>query len=259
MSPAILQHLELRLLHHFTIYTCKTLPGGGKTAISDRWAINVPPLAFEHNALLQTIFAVSSAHLSKLESGNATYQAASRHYFAVALTEHNSAVSTLNRFTADSICLTCLLVRVLAFNSTEVDKNDASTSLLQSLFVGHGCSEIFKTAWRWIRNDPISEASIIVKQSPQFEDVHTGNAQYELLGQLHPQLAYPEEDTTEFTYLGTDRFEDEHYHLEVEKAFRLATSYINFTYRAVQASPRVGYGTLQAHHGLHGKRPETFP
>lgn len=220
--------LELRLLHHFTAYTCKTLPGGDSPGLSERWAVHVPPLAFDHNPLLQAIFAVSSAHLRELCPNNPTYKAASRHYFDVALSEHNRTVSTLSRSTADLVCLTCLLISVLAFNFDRLDENYTAPPM-QGLFISYGVIEVSHTAWSWIRNDETSEASKLMMMSPQFQDFDCGSARVQQFDQLQKYLMYPDE------HIRLELFEDEHYEPEVEKAFRQAITYIDGVQRAIQA------------------------
>ena len=159
--------LELRLLHHFSSSTCKTLPGTNVHQVYEAWAVSAPLLALENNTLLYTILAISALHLAHLRPEASAYIDAYRRYFFLALPAHNQQVSTLSSGNADAICLTCLLINFLVFRSTD-DTLQLATSLPQRLMISRGSGDVFYQAWNWISQSTNSVVAVIIKESPQY-------------------------------------------------------------------------------------------
>ncbi|KAI1611686.1 hypothetical protein EDD36DRAFT_296346 [Exophiala viscosa] len=176
------KHFEMRLLHHFVSHTYKSMPGSETPVISECWTSHIPTIAFGHDTLLYAILAAASAHLSLLSPAQTMYHVAAKYYFAIVLQEQNKAVSNITSANADSICLTSLLVNILALHFQNVSdshpRNTLSAAAFRGMAIGHSSADVIKTAWPSINHDPTSEAAKILKATPTFREVHSGAAEY---------------------------------------------------------------------------------
>ena len=241
--------LELHLQHQFVTSTCKTLPGSDNPPVSERWAVHVPPIALKHEVLLHAILAVSAAHLTELYPTNTDYREASKNYFSVVLSEHNRAVSIFDARTADSVCLTCILIAVLAFNFRRTNIDDETwRPPAESLMIGHGCGKIFKMAWRWIQDDPTSEAFKILSLTPQLLDAHSAAVLYTSESD-YPAYPLEKDNITEFADLlrlllsdeaPKNVLDNELWDENIEEAYRRAIGYISFVRKAIEAHETIG-------------------
>ncbi|KAI1623459.1 hypothetical protein EDD37DRAFT_681685 [Exophiala viscosa] len=164
----------MRLLHHFVSHTYKSMPGGETPVISECWTSHIPTIAFGHDTLLYAILAAASAHLSLLSPAQTMYHVAAKYYFAIVLQEQNKAVSNITTANADSICLTSLLVNILALHFQNVSdshpRNTLSAAAFRGMAIGHSSADVIKTAWPSINHDPTSEAAKILKATPTFRE-----------------------------------------------------------------------------------------
>ena len=60
-------HLDLQLLHHFTVSTASTL--SPETSIRDSWRLIVPQLGFSKDYILDGILALAALHMARYNSG----------------------------------------------------------------------------------------------------------------------------------------------------------------------------------------------
>ncbi|KAE8384460.1 hypothetical protein BDV23DRAFT_189203 [Aspergillus alliaceus] len=118
------KHMELRLLHHFTLFTSATMPGAHLKRIKDCWSINVPQLAFCYKPLLHAVFAISALHLSKANPNESGLPDIHCIYLEQALREHRLCIGGITTQTADAVCFTSILLQVNVF-ATLQDRPDA--------------------------------------------------------------------------------------------------------------------------------------
>ncbi|KXJ92033.1 hypothetical protein Micbo1qcDRAFT_59078 [Microdochium bolleyi] len=108
--------MELKLLHHYTTVTCKTL--AIRDASSERiWSETVPNLAFSGaNFLADALLAVAALHLRSSAPHDQQLVRASHSYMAATLSEYAASLSKgITKSNAESLFLTAALI---AFQST---------------------------------------------------------------------------------------------------------------------------------------------
>ncbi|KAK6067586.1 hypothetical protein SCUP234_04522 [Seiridium cupressi] len=157
--------MELKLLHHYTTITCKTL------LIADPMSEaifrdTVPGLAFGGaNFLADAILAVSALHMRSAQPQDQALVRASHAYMASSLSEYSDNLSKgINSSNAEALFLTATLI---AFQSTASrifmredggDTKDRSGGYSLPLSWFHsfqGVKTIVATSWQWLRNSGI--------------------------------------------------------------------------------------------------------
>ncbi|RAL10325.1 Zn(II)2Cys6 domain-containing transcription factor afumD [Aspergillus homomorphus CBS 101889] len=108
-------NMELRLLHHFTLFTSATMPGAHLKRIKDCWSIDVPRLAFSYKPLLHALFAISALHLSKVNPDEAGLPDIYCNVLEQALREHRLCIGGITTQTADAVCFTSILLQINVF------------------------------------------------------------------------------------------------------------------------------------------------
>ncbi|KAK7742212.1 hypothetical protein SLS62_010763 [Diatrype stigma] len=164
--------MELKLLHHYTTITCKTL------AIADDvseniWRETVPNLAFKGAGFLaDALLAVSALHLRSHAPHDQDLVRASHAYMAATLSEYGASLSNgINEANAEALFLTASLI---AFQSTASriftrddsgdlkDRNDGYVLPLSWFHSFQGVKAVVASSWQWLRNSgiviPIIEA-----------------------------------------------------------------------------------------------------
>ena len=164
--------MELKLLHHYTTATAKTL------TISDRvgeeiWRDTVPNLAFSGASYLaDALLAVSALHLRSQTPNDQELIRASHAYMAATLSEYGASLSQgINEKNAEALFLTAALI---AFQSTASriftrddsgdlkDRSDGYVLPLSWFHSFQGVKAVVASSWQWLRNScvviPIIEA-----------------------------------------------------------------------------------------------------
>lgn len=169
------------------------MPGGGESQTSGRWAVHAPVIAFERDTLLYAILAVSSAHLSTLSPHTTQYHIAAKYYFGIVLHQLNQGGGTgtgmdrlkLNVDNVVALCLTCMIIPILANHFQDISDRPTSTTTTSShggepaglpipikgMCISHRSGEVIMVAWHWIRQSPSSEAAKILKKTPVYQEV----------------------------------------------------------------------------------------
>lgn len=157
--------MELRLLHHYTTITCKTL----LIADSMNEAIfrdTVPCMAFGGaNFLADAILAVSALHLRSAHPQDQALVRASHAYMASSLSEYSDNLNKgINAQNAEALFLTATLI---AFQSTASrifmredggdtkDRSGGYTLPLSWFHAFQGVKTIVATSWQWLRTSGI--------------------------------------------------------------------------------------------------------
>ena len=177
-SRQVDRFLELRLLHHFTTSTSKTLFTNSPTT-EDIWQRAVPQMAFGgRNYLMDAILSVASLHLRSQNPDDKALVRASHAYAASTLAEY---CATLERgITADNAEALFLTASLIAFQSTASRifiKDDAGTDNTDStsrytlpmpwFHAFQGVKTVVATSWQWIRNSDIVKA--VIDSQPSFQ------------------------------------------------------------------------------------------
>lgn len=239
------KHFEMRLLHHFVSHTYQFMPGGKTPVIGECWTARVPTIAFGHDTLLYAILAASSAHLGFLDPSQTVYHVAAKHYFAIVLREQNQAMSNVTVGNADPICLTSLIVNILALHFQNVSDSRPrhlfSVTPFRGLCIGHSSADVIRTAWSRVNKDSCSEAAKILKATPTFQDVHSGTAEYHsthrFVADPPGQVIYPVDHSITSTLgeIGGEGLEMDGDNENVTTAIRAAIGYVGCMSKAIEA------------------------
>ncbi|PKS10532.1 hypothetical protein jhhlp_002285 [Lomentospora prolificans] len=168
--------LELRLMHHYTTHTSKTLA----TSINlsdDVWVNAVPKLAFEGATYLtDAMLAVAALHLRSRNPDDRDIVQASHAYMASSLAAYCDTLKAgINESNAEALFLTASLI---AYQSTATrlfirdDPNSSSLSTRSSynlplswFHAFQGVKAVVVSSWQWIRNSH-AVLSVIDSQPP---------------------------------------------------------------------------------------------
>lgn len=108
--------LELKLMHHYTAYTCRTLSFTAPMT-EEIWRVTVPKLAFggaQH--LADAVLAVAALHLRSKNPSDKELIRASHAYMAASIAEYSAALGRgIDQTNAEALFLTSALI---AFQST---------------------------------------------------------------------------------------------------------------------------------------------
>ncbi|KAI9696633.1 MAG: hypothetical protein M1820_008082 [Bogoriella megaspora] len=235
--------LELRLLHQFSTFTCKTMPGCNIDFVSETWSKDVPPLALEpeHKNLLYGVFALAALHLDDAPESAPVYKSSFHQYFSLCLKFQNEAVANLSPKNADAVTLTCILISILTFRPRHEDT--AVPSLTQRIVISNGAGRTFLKAWRWIVNDPKSKAGMITQVSPQYIEAMLGSISQD---ETDGRMIYPPESIVEpLQHLLNPALPDrevcknEAWNEEIERTYSEALAYIGSIYNGIEAQESV--------------------
>lgn len=164
--------MELKLLHHYTTVTAKTLTISD--SISEKiWSDTVPSLAFSGASYLaDALLAVSALHLRSYTPNDQELVRASHSYMATTLSEYSASLSQgINEENAEALFLTAALI---AFQSTASrifsrddggdvkDRSDGYVLPMSWFHSFQGVKAVVASSWMWLRNSrvviPIIEA-----------------------------------------------------------------------------------------------------
>lgn len=177
-SRQVDRFLELRLLHHFTTSTSKTLFTNSSTT-EDIWQRAVPQMAFDgRNYLLDAILSVASLHLRSQNPDDKALVRASHAYAASTLAEYCASLE--RGITADNAEALFLTASLIAFQSTasrifikdDAGADNAGSTCRYTLpmpwfHAFQGVKTVVATSWQWIRNSDIVKA--IIDSQPSFQ------------------------------------------------------------------------------------------
>ena len=222
--------LELRLLHHYTTKTSLTLsltaPGSAEASLMEPWNSDVPNLAFDNDALLNIICAISALHTVKCNPRDLETIDAYRNYLNFALREHSNDVAHLTKMNADAACLSSSLIRVAAFAVLQERPLVPYTPPMQWLQMTKGAGNVFNEAWKFIGEDDTSIALRMVMRTPVLKD---------------PEALFQESRRQDLLHL-LHRTQTEHMHeawsAEIDEAYASTLSYIGSAKSAINGGEK---------------------
>ena len=113
------RHLELLILHNFTVHTAATLAGTDSPSLLECWCVQVPKLAIGYEPLLNALLAFSAQHMLAsppyAPDAAAATTACRAAYLDSALRHHRETLRSSEPLTppvADATCLTSVLLMV---------------------------------------------------------------------------------------------------------------------------------------------------
>ncbi len=152
--------MQLKLLHHYTISTSKTLADVNTPATNEIWQIAVPNMAFEAPCLMDAVLAVSALHLRALDPNDRSLVRASHGYMASALSQYSTClVSGVNESNAEVLFVTSGLIAFQAAASRrfrndergDQDGQEGYTLPLQLFHSFQGVKAVILASWIWLR------------------------------------------------------------------------------------------------------------
>jgi hypothetical protein len=191
--------LELRLLHHWMSQTSTVFTTFASNIEEQKywWTVASTQKAFEHNALLNFIYAITALHWSKLEPDNKEVAEAHRKYLDLALSGHRDDVASLSKKNADAVCLTSALVRTCTFSGLSARDLEPYTPPSVWLKTTQASGQIWVSSWDWVKDDKTSISGALFKATPTLLDpalmFHTSNRK----GLSHLLRSNLEDDATQ--------------------------------------------------------------
>lgn len=154
---------DMRLLHHFTNCTSKTL--SDRPEAHRTWATTVVQIAFAHPFLLQGILALAALHMAGSNAGEKerlSILAASKQ--DAALKDIQPQLGSITPQNCDAIFAFSFLAEYYIPASAGTVINPAATFMEDNFFdaivdwlrLHQGTSEIYKRKGHWIRNGPVA-------------------------------------------------------------------------------------------------------
>ncbi|KAI8630388.1 hypothetical protein F5Y19DRAFT_45162 [Xylariaceae sp. FL1651] len=154
--------MDLKLLHHYTTVTCKTL-AISSPVLEKIWRETVPHLAFSGASFLaDALLAVSALHLRSSSPQDKELIRASHYYMASALSDYGACLSKgVTEANAEELFLTAALI---AFQSTasrifardDINERTGGYELPLSWFHSfQGVKAVVAASWQWLRNSSI--------------------------------------------------------------------------------------------------------
>ncbi|RAL61677.1 hypothetical protein DID88_002745 [Monilinia fructigena] len=156
-NPVHDRALELKLMHHYTATTSKTLSNDESQEAA--WSINVPAIAYNYPFLMDAILAVSALHLRILQPEDRSLVRASHSYMASAIAQYSSLLNRgASESNAEALFCTAALIAFQASASRCVENGidgDFDSGYVFPLAWFHsfqGVKTVVITSWQWLRN-----------------------------------------------------------------------------------------------------------
>lgn len=161
--------LEARLMHLYITETGPSLPIDEKSY--KVFAILVPKLALDSEALLYSVYALAAIHscISKVDT---TFDGLDVHrrYLAMAIREHKNEITELNESNFECVCLTSHLLRICTFATLRFRDRVPYTPPLEWILITATTQALFNKAWGIILAHPESVVSNLMTSSPIIYD-----------------------------------------------------------------------------------------
>lgn len=189
--------MELKLLHHYTTLTAKTLAATNNTLTESAWQIHVPNLAFTNPCLMDAMLAVSALHMRITTPGDTSLVRMFHGYMASALSQYTKTLKEgVNDTNAEALFTTSALIAFQASasrrfaNERQFGENEPYTLPIQWFHSFQGVKTMVLTSWRWLRSSP-HVRPIIAAQPALSKDIFikTPEPFSHLLDDLPAQLA----------------------------------------------------------------------
>ncbi|UPK98837.1 hypothetical protein LCI18_009772 [Fusarium solani-melongenae] len=172
--------LELRLMHHYTNVTSKTLLTNSPAA-EDIWQRAVPQMAFSGNGktyLADAILSVAALHLRSMAPDDKCLVRASHAYSASSLSAYCASLEAgITADNAEALFLTATLIAFQASASRLFIKDDGDTDPGDSIsrytpplswfHAFQGVKTVVASSWQWICHSDI--VKVVIDSQPSFQ------------------------------------------------------------------------------------------
>ncbi|KAI0902003.1 C6 finger domain-containing protein [Annulohypoxylon nitens] len=163
--------LEARLMLQYTTETGGSISADGRTL--GFFSQLIPKLAFRSDALMYSMYCLAALNISRvygdseLEGGA---EAVANRYFSMAVREHNKEIFQVNKDTADIVCLTSCLMRVIALIQLQNRSRELYTPPWHWLALTRSSTATFVEAYQQIGPDPDSVAFQLIRGTSHLHD-----------------------------------------------------------------------------------------
>ncbi|KAH9886771.1 hypothetical protein F4778DRAFT_438322 [Xylariomycetidae sp. FL2044] len=201
--------MELRLLHHYTTVTCKTLAISSQDVSEKLWRETVPNLAFSgNNFLADALLAVAALHLRYISPHDQDIVRASHAYMASTLSEYGASLKRgITESNAEALFLTAALIAFQSTASRMFNRDDSGemkdrisgyTLPLSWFHSFQGVKAVVANSWQWLRNSTVV-VPIIESQPALNLDLSGGHATFfgDLLAGSEEEIAADQDPANE--------------------------------------------------------------
>ncbi|TEY38748.1 hypothetical protein BOTCAL_0478g00010 [Botryotinia calthae] len=236
---------ELTLLHHYTTNTSRTVTLNNSAnpdqAAIDIFTQTVPEIALTNEALLYSIYCISSLHLNhKTHSSNTEVPTSTPDtslvdaytYLDMTLRLHRQDIHHLTPQNADAICLTSSNLRVCAFAMLQQRSLSPYTPPSEWIKITRGASIAFKAACQSISSQDADANDEAQNKSVAWMFVK----RMQILA--HPLEMFDEQNAGKFIHLlrrSHADWENEEWGEEVEKAYMSTICFLGYVYKHIEA------------------------
>jgi hypothetical protein len=150
--------MEMRLLHHYTARTAKTLAANTTTVTQETWQITVPSMAFESPCLMDAVLAVAALHLRVQDPNDQSLYRASHGYMASAISQYLSCLKDgVRASNADALFTTSALIAFQASALRRFQEQDRKAGEGYALPTAwfhafQGVKTVVLASWMWLRD-----------------------------------------------------------------------------------------------------------
>ncbi|KAF7906767.1 hypothetical protein EAF00_001045 [Botryotinia globosa] len=233
------------LLHHYTTNTSRTVTFTN-SANPDQTAIDIftqifPEIALTNEALLHSIYCISSLHLDNQTPSSNTQSPTTipttslidaYTYLDITLQLHRQGIHHLTPQNADVICLTSSNLRICAFAMLQKRSLSPYTPPSDGIKMTRSTSMSFKTACRCISSQDLDANDEAQKKSVAWMFVK------HMPVLAHPVEMFDEENVGKFIHLlrrSDADLEHEEWSEEIEKAYVSSICFLGYVYKRVEA------------------------
>lgn len=155
--------LDLRLLHYYQTSVCATFPLTNDQQIFNFWSASVPKMSFNNEPLLDAVLSATALHMSAQLPDDEQLSKTRHTYYGRAVTKHREALSTIDRSTADPLCIASVFIMLTTFNLSRQTSVSAPCSPPFRWFrIIHGMGCLMRHAEPFFESDGVR---ILVQES----------------------------------------------------------------------------------------------
>lgn len=156
--PKQLQVYELRLMHHYTISTFRSV---ATTNRGQLYAVDVPRLCFRFEYALHALLSLSASHLAYLEKDDKRHRLAASNQRLLAMSGLRKAIAHgVTKGNSDAVLMTAIFLAVQQF-TVHYDATRATqewSGISEGWFpLFQGLAEIVQTMWNWLDESIFSD------------------------------------------------------------------------------------------------------
>jgi hypothetical protein len=201
-TPGESRVLELRLMHHYTSFTCGELPEGRSTQGKQVWSIDIPRLAFHSDLVLNALLGISAMHLFALVPNDRSIAYAGKLYFDRAVRKHRMALSNVDCYTAESLLASATLITHHTWVASHTRTGNEPYELpLQTYYMARGIQSLIDHMW------PLRKGSgyLWYIEQPPIEEVDEAGCNNRFLASVQEDLAILSETFREDEVSASDK------------------------------------------------------